>query len=147
MLEVSCGEEQQTSRRAHGPRGPRGKHARFQIHRRGRRPFLSPLPLLDLPQLRKLMGWFTRAEPEKPNAASRDDRKKCWESRDLYFSCLDAAQVVVPGSEGDRCNAQNKAFQQNCAKSWVRVATRLSVCPSRHSHDDACFSDFAGGLL
>lgn len=73
------------------------------------------------------MGWFTRAEPEKPNAASRDDRKKCWESRDLYFSCLDAAQVVVPGSEGDRCNAQNKAFQQNCAKSWVDYFNKRRV--------------------
>ncbi|ETW82610.1 hypothetical protein HETIRDRAFT_450421 [Heterobasidion irregulare TC 32-1] len=38
-----------------------------------------------------------------------------------------AVVVVVPGSEGDRCNAQNKAFQQNCAKSWVDYFNKRRV--------------------
>ncbi|KAF8463934.1 cytochrome oxidase c subunit VIb-domain-containing protein [Russula ochroleuca] len=65
------------------------------------------------------MAWFGRSRAEKPNAASREDRSKCWETRDAYFSCLDAAEVVVPGTEGSKCASQRNAYEQNCAKSWI----------------------------
>ncbi len=65
------------------------------------------------------MGWFGSSKADKPNANSREDRSKCWEARDAYFSCLDAAEVVVPGTEGSKCASQRNAYEQNCAKSWV----------------------------
>jgi cytochrome c oxidase assembly factor 6 len=54
-----------------------------------------------------------------PSAPLRQDRKKCWEDRDLYFSCLDAAKVVKPGEEGKTCKAEKKNYDKSCAKSWV----------------------------
>ncbi|KAH9988854.1 cytochrome oxidase c subunit VIb-domain-containing protein [Russula vinacea] len=65
------------------------------------------------------MAWFGSSRSEKPNAASREDRSKCWETRDAYFSCLDAAEVVVPGTEGSKCASQRNAYEKNCAKSWI----------------------------
>jgi cytochrome c oxidase assembly factor 6 len=65
------------------------------------------------------MGWFGSTKAEKPNAISREDRSKCWEARDAYFTCLDAAEVVVAGTEGSKCASQRKFYEQNCAKSWV----------------------------
>ena len=50
----------------------------------------------------------------------RQDRKKCWESRDAYYSCLDASGILKPGDEGKACTEQLKGFEKNCAKSWVR---------------------------
>jgi cytochrome c oxidase assembly factor 6 len=71
------------------------------------------------------MGWFGTGKAEKPNAISREDRSKCWEARDAYFACLDAAEVVVAGTEGSKCASQQKLYEQNCAKSWVSLS--LSV--------------------
>jgi cytochrome c oxidase assembly factor 6 len=65
------------------------------------------------------MGWFGSNKTEQPNAISREDRLKCWEARDAYFACLDAAEVVVAGTEGSKCAPQRKSYEQNCAKSWV----------------------------
>lgn len=64
------------------------------------------------------MGWFSSA-PEQPTAASRQDRQKCWESRDAYFTCLDSVGVVKAGDEGASCSAQAAQYERNCAKSWV----------------------------
>ncbi|KDQ08666.1 hypothetical protein BOTBODRAFT_138598 [Botryobasidium botryosum FD-172 SS1] len=66
-----------------------------------------------------------------PVAPSREDRKRCWESRDIYFSCLDAAQVVVPGEEGTKCDAQKKAYGTDCAKSWVDYFNKRRVLAER----------------
>ena len=55
-------------------------------------------------------------------AATREERERCWEARDAYYSCLDAVGVVKPGSETSRqCRAEGKVFSKNCAKSWVRA--------------------------
>ncbi|KAI9454806.1 cytochrome oxidase c subunit VIb-domain-containing protein [Russula earlei] len=62
------------------------------------------------------MGWFGS---DKPNTTSREDRSKCWEARDAYFSCLDTAEVVVAGTEGSKCASQRKSYEKNCAKSWI----------------------------
>lgn len=73
------------------------------------------------------MGWFGSSKAEKPNAISREDRSKCWEARDAYFSCLDAAEVVVPGTEGSKCAPQRNTYEQNCAKSWVCLSIYFSL--------------------
>ncbi|KAI0269084.1 cytochrome oxidase c subunit VIb-domain-containing protein [Russula aff. rugulosa BPL654] len=65
------------------------------------------------------MGWFGSSKADKPNATSREDRSKCWEARDAYFSCLDTAEVVVPGTEGSKCASQRNTYEHNCAKSWI----------------------------
>ena len=42
------------------------------------------------------MGWFSKQkEMDDPTKApSRSSRKQCWESRDLFFGCLDKISVV-----------------------------------------------------
>lgn len=67
------------------------------------------------------MGWFSTSAPEQPAPVSRQSRTKCWESRDAYFACLDGAGVVKAGEEGKACVAQVAQYEENCAKSWVRV--------------------------
>jgi cytochrome c oxidase assembly factor 6 len=70
------------------------------------------------------MAWFTSSTPKPDkdsNSSFREDRSKCWEARDAYFACLDAAEVVVAGTEGSKCAPQRKAYEQNCAKSWVSL--------------------------
>ena len=78
------------------------------------------------------MAWFTSGstKPDKDsNSSFREDRSKCWEARDAYFACLDAAQVVVAGTEGSKCALQRKAYEQNCAKSWVCLYILITPWP------------------
>lgn len=65
------------------------------------------------------MGWFGSSKPEEPSAISRQSRAKCWEHRDTYFACLEAAGVVKAGEEGGACAKEEAGYAQNCAKSWV----------------------------
>ncbi|KAF9510221.1 hypothetical protein BS47DRAFT_1319792 [Hydnum rufescens UP504] len=55
-----------------------------------------------------------------PESSKREERQKCWESRDLYFGCLNSLSIVAPGEEGSQCSAQKKVYEKNCAESWVR---------------------------
>ena len=66
------------------------------------------------------MGWFSSSQSERPAASSRQERIKCWESRDSYFACLDGVGIVNAGEEGKTCNTQAIQYEENCAKSWVR---------------------------
>lgn len=66
------------------------------------------------------MGWFS-GQKKEPEVALRQDRQKCWEGRDTYFACLDKANVVKPGDEGNACDSVKIAYEQNCAKSWVSI--------------------------
>jgi cytochrome c oxidase assembly factor 6 len=67
------------------------------------------------------MGWFSRSSKTKEsNEPSRENRKKCWETRDAYFDCLDGANVVKAGEEGNVCTKEKQLYEDNCAKSWVR---------------------------
>ncbi|PAV16088.1 hypothetical protein PNOK_0770800 [Pyrrhoderma noxium] len=68
------------------------------------------------------MGWFFWSSGDKntePKPPDRQDRQKCWESRDAYFACLDAAGFVKPGDEGKSCSAELKKYEGSCAKSWI----------------------------
>ncbi|KAJ6615892.1 cytochrome oxidase c subunit VIb-domain-containing protein [Mycena sp. CBHHK59/15] len=67
------------------------------------------------------MGWLwkTEAEQEDPAPPNRQERQKCWESRDAYFACLDGVGVVKAGTEGKACSAENRAYQNTCAQSWI----------------------------
>lgn len=66
------------------------------------------------------MGLFGSSKTaEKPDPVSRTNRQKCWDSRDIYFTCLDGAGIVKPGDEGIACATSKASYEQNCAKSWV----------------------------
>jgi len=62
-------------------------------------------------------------ESEPP---SRSKREKCWESRDLYFSCLDKLQIDNPldpqhaKTIKSNCSNEDKKFNKDCVASWVK---------------------------
>lgn len=71
----------------------------------------------------------SRPEIEKP-APSREERKACWNSRDIYFGCLDKNKILQAGDEirtntkgdvipGQVCSAERKGYENSCAKAWV----------------------------
>ncbi|KAJ7678194.1 cytochrome oxidase c subunit VIb-domain-containing protein [Mycena polygramma] len=67
------------------------------------------------------MGWwpFGSSASTDPTPPTRDERQKCWESRDAYFACLDGAGVVIAGTEGKACASENRLYEKSCAQSWV----------------------------
>jgi len=75
------------------------------------------------------MGWFSSSDKktETPDPVSRQDRQKCWDSRDAYFACLDAAGIVKSGDEGTACADTKARFEKNCAKSWVEYFNKRRV--------------------
>ncbi|KZO91100.1 hypothetical protein CALVIDRAFT_489578 [Calocera viscosa TUFC12733] len=65
-------------------------------------------------------------------APKRDDRKRCWDSRDAYFLCLDKANLLAPGSEtGSTCAKERKGYEASCAKSWVEYFDKRRVLDAR----------------
>ena len=67
--------------------------------------------------------------------SQREERQKCWSTRDAYFTCLDVLGVITPGEEiaSKKCNTEKKAYEKTCAKSWVCITwSRLQV---RSTHD------------
>ncbi|KAH0833445.1 hypothetical protein J3R83DRAFT_12560 [Lanmaoa asiatica] len=71
------------------------------------------------------MGWFSTSTPDV-SAVSREDRKKCWESRDVYFTCLDRAGVLEVGKEGNACAKEKSRYESSCAKSWASRSSASS---------------------
>jgi len=77
------------------------------------------------------MGWFSSLKPEQPAVVSRQERTKCWESRDAYFACLDGVGVVKAGEEGKACSAQAVQYEDNCAKSWIEYFNQRRIIADR----------------
>ncbi|KXN83792.1 Cytochrome c oxidase assembly factor 6 [Leucoagaricus sp. SymC.cos] len=66
------------------------------------------------------MGWFSwNSKPEENNEPSRENRQQCWDARDSYFECLDRANVVKAGEEGNTCTKEKQLYEANCAESWI----------------------------
>jgi hypothetical protein len=80
---------------------------------------------------------------KKPDAASRQDRAKCWEARDAYFACLDVQHIIVPGKEEGKCSAENHVYEQNCARSWVNClyTYTLAICSDATSRSSILTND------
>ena len=75
-----------------------------------------------------IMGWFTSSSTqEEPSLPDRAKRRKCWETRDAYFTCLDRAGVVKPGEEKNACSEDKKRYETNCAKSWVCILLLIAL--------------------
>lgn len=56
-------------------------------------------------------------------APTRTERKKCWESRDAYFACLDRNNIL-DAIKDDRaaakqCGGESAVFERDCATEWV----------------------------
>ncbi|KAI0701212.1 cytochrome oxidase c subunit VIb-domain-containing protein [Cytidiella melzeri] len=78
------------------------------------------------------MGWFSRdKQAEAPDPLSRQDRQRCWDSRDAYFTCLDGAGVVKAGDEGAACAGPKARYEKSCAKSWVEYFNKRRVLAER----------------
>lgn len=56
-------------------------------------------------------------------APDRSARERCYESRDLFFACLDENDILdaVKNDQESRlrCPKQVEAYERDCAKSWV----------------------------
>ncbi|KAF9261914.1 hypothetical protein L218DRAFT_960869 [Marasmius fiardii PR-910] len=72
---------------------------------------------------------FSSKKTEEPKVPSRDDRQKCWEARDAYFSCLDAVGVVKAGEERSKgaCESENLVYEKSCARSWIEYFNQRRV--------------------
>ncbi|OCF32898.1 hypothetical protein I317_00773 [Kwoniella heveanensis CBS 569] len=65
---------------------------------------------------------------ERP-APTREERKACWGSRDLYFGCLDKNKVLQAGDEIQKdgkgnekspvCGGERELYERDCGKAWI----------------------------
>lgn len=70
------------------------------------------------------MGLFSsNTEQVAPN---RSKREHCWDSRDLFFECLDKKNIIDALDDKNQkvikesCSKENAQYEANCAKSWVK---------------------------
>ncbi|WWC60491.1 uncharacterized protein I303_103064 [Kwoniella dejecticola CBS 10117] len=68
--------------------------------------------------------------PERP-APTREERKACWTSRDIYFGCLDKNHVIQAGDEiqpdpkgngigvSKVCGREREGYEKDCGKAWI----------------------------
>ncbi|KAJ8453819.1 hypothetical protein ONZ45_g19556 [Pleurotus djamor] len=67
------------------------------------------------------------SKPAADVASTRQDRQKCWETRDAYYACLDKVGVLKAGDEGSACKAENLEYEKNCAKSWIEYFNQRRI--------------------
>lgn len=94
-------------------------------------------PLFKLQDTNDIMGLFSSNPSPASTAADgsykpmkREERKACWEARDAYFSCLDKNKILDSIKDADgaaqNCGGETKAFERDCASSWVSLGERGS---------------------
>ncbi|PLB53057.1 hypothetical protein P170DRAFT_434782 [Aspergillus steynii IBT 23096] len=79
------------------------------------------------------MGWlpWSSDSPDAPKASDggriapdRSSRKRCWEGRDLFFSCLDDNNIldaIKDDKEARRkCGKEIAEFETACSRTWVK---------------------------
>ncbi|KAH3668194.1 hypothetical protein OGAPHI_001948 [Ogataea philodendri] len=70
------------------------------------------------------MGLFSKETVKEP--PNRSKREKCWESRDIYFRCLDRIEVENPFDKTKQdkikknCSSEDAQFSKDCVTSWVK---------------------------
>ena len=56
-------------------------------------------------------------------APDRGARERCYESRDLFFDCLDDHDILDANKHDaearQKCPGQVAGYERDCAKSWV----------------------------
>ncbi len=76
------------------------------------------------------MGWLpswssagAAAPAESAGPPKREDRVRCWDSRDLFFACLDKHGIIDSLKEDEKarslCASEHAKFEKNCVASWV----------------------------
>ena len=76
-----------------------------------------------------LGGSSSKPQPPEPSkdggfiAPDRSAREQCWEGRDAFFQCLDRNGIIDSVKQDaeahQKCSAELKQFERNCASSWV----------------------------
>ncbi|WVO13391.1 hypothetical protein L204_101006 [Cryptococcus depauperatus] len=77
-----------------------------------------------------MFGFGSSQEPQLGNhAPTREERRQCWKSRDVYFGCLDKNNVLRVGDEVQRnakdgiirgvCTSERESYEKSCVKAWV----------------------------
>ncbi|PTU17428.1 hypothetical protein P175DRAFT_0504722 [Aspergillus ochraceoroseus IBT 24754] len=77
------------------------------------------------------MGWFSSSSSDSSQASDggriapdRTSRQKCWEGRDLFFTCLDNNDIV-DALKNDKearkkCAKEIAEFESACSSTWVK---------------------------
>ncbi|EDO14445.1 hypothetical protein Kpol_224p3 [Vanderwaltozyma polyspora DSM 70294] len=72
-----------------------------------------------------LLNWFSGNGDDDAPVANRQQREQCWESRDLFFKCLDNVDIIDANDKKNKdiikknCNIEESNFEKDCAKSWI----------------------------
>ncbi|KIY02576.1 uncharacterized protein Z520_01041 [Fonsecaea multimorphosa CBS 102226] len=57
-------------------------------------------------------------------APDRTSREQCYESRDIFFQCLDRHDILDAVKEDEKarkvCPAEVAAYEKDCARSWIK---------------------------
>lgn len=65
------------------------------------------------------------SHPPQDSVIKRSSRKICWDSRDVYFACLDKADILDPRKPENKekaeklCSKEEADFNKDCISSWV----------------------------
>ncbi|OAL31442.1 hypothetical protein AYO22_01034 [Fonsecaea multimorphosa] len=63
-------------------------------------------------------------------APDRTSREQCYESRDIFFQCLDRHDILDAVKEDEKarkvCPAEVAAYEKDCARSWRLTVVMLS---------------------
>jgi hypothetical protein len=85
------------------------------------------------------LDWITGSAPAQPVstaprstdggfvAPDRSKREVCYESRDIFFKCLDKNDILDAIKEDEKarqvCPEEVTAYERDCARSWVSTAS------------------------
>jgi cytochrome c oxidase assembly factor 6 len=68
-------------------------------------------------------------------APDRTSREQCYESRDIFFQCLEKNDILDAIKEDEKCRKvcpqEVMAYEKDCAKSWVRHFGEVGRRPRR----------------
>jgi cytochrome c oxidase assembly factor 6 len=81
------------------------------------------------------------SKPADGAPPTRQERQRCWTTRDAYYACLDKHDIMSAG-EGDGAGAAlgdkegvcadfRKAYESSCGKSWVSACLWERGCRRR----------------
>ncbi|KAG5930055.1 hypothetical protein E4U42_003216 [Claviceps africana] len=84
------------------------------------------------------MGWWPFSSSSRSDAIrsgdaipNRQERAVCWASRDAYFACLDANNILDANKDAAAakraCPRESDAFERDCAAAWVKYFKQWRV--------------------
>ncbi|KAG5986928.1 hypothetical protein E4U54_005215 [Claviceps lovelessii] len=84
------------------------------------------------------MPWWPLSSSSRADAIrsgdaipNRHERSLCWASRDAYFACLDANDILDANKDAAAakraCPRETDAFERDCAAAWVKYFKQWRV--------------------